>query len=133
MHGTSYEVPALLTITKIYNCVVNRNTNMGRSSRIPIAAGDRFGFLEVVEPDSGKRECGHVVARVRCVTCNSACWDCHGESFEVRVDNLRSRRTTSCGKVKRALRSQYMREKQARIEAREYPGALDSLTGKPIR
>lgn len=53
--------------------------------------------------------------------CSADCRVCKGQPKLVRADNLTARystrRTVSCGKVGKALRSAYMREQNARIMA----------------
>lgn len=110
---------------------------MGRGSRNPLNAGDRIGHLEIISPDTGKRQGGHIMARVRSLTCAASCRYCKGEEFNVRVDNLRPTgkfkrvRIVSCGKVKAAYRREYMNEQNARAEALNLPG-VDAMTGEPI-
>jgi hypothetical protein len=110
---------------------MGRKRKHDKRRKPPIAAGDRFGALQVIKPDSGRRKQGHVLVRVRSLTCTYQCRNCQGKPFEVRSDNLRSGRIVSCGKVKRVLRWQYMREKNAQAEAMKLPG-VDSITGKAI-
>ena len=110
---------------------------MGRGSRNPLNAGDRIGHLEIVSPDTGIRQNGHIIASVRSATCTASCRYCKGESFNVRADNLRPTgkfkrvRVVSCGKVKAAYRREYMSERNARAEALNLPG-VDAMTGKRI-
>jgi hypothetical protein len=105
---------------------------MGRGSRNPIKAGDVFGELEIIEPDSGHRDNGHVVARVKSLSCDSRCKYCHGKPLLVRVNNLRSHRIKSCGKVRVALRREYLKEQAARAEAKTHVSGVHWKTGNPL-
>jgi hypothetical protein len=97
----------------------------------PFTVGQRVGHDgTITDANAGQDEWKHLLVRVKW-DCSRSCKNCHGESQLVRADYLRSRRVVSCGKVKRALRSQYMLEQNARDEASKLPG-VDSVTGKPI-
>jgi len=84
----------------------------------------------VIDAYAGRDRWGHRLLLVKW-QCDAGCRDCHGKPRLVRSDKLRCGRVKSCGKVKRALRWQYMREKNAQVEAMKLPG-MDSITGTAI-
>ena len=58
-----------------------------------LALGAIYGELRVIVPDTGNRNNGHRIALVKDVKT--------GEQKEVRVDNLISGNTQSCGRIKK--------------------------------
>jgi hypothetical protein len=110
----------------------------------PLAAGDRLGSLEVVNPVAGRKN-GHRLALVKSTDCDSTCRDCHGKPKLVRADYLRSGRVVSCGKRKRQLRHEHLILKKARgyytdldtidpatLRAALAEPGVDAATGEPI-
>lgn len=62
-------------------------------SRVPLAAGDRYGSLVVVREAEIERRPGQSPAYYRRVLCRCDC----SKLVNVRLRNLRSEQTTSCG------------------------------------
>jgi hypothetical protein len=112
-----------------------KQSRRGWSTRPSTLLADKvYGELQVVVPDSGNRKNGHRTALVEDVKT--------GEQKEVRVDNLLSGNTQSCGRIKK----ERYKEKLAKMipetdleaidratlaSARAWVG-VDALTGEQI-
>lgn len=112
--------------------VSRRNWTTHKSALL--GPGAIYGELKVINPDTGKRKNGHRMALVEDIQT--------GEQKEVRVDNLISGNTQSCGRIKK----ERYKEKLAKMipetdldgidpavlaTARAWPG-VDALTGERI-
>jgi len=92
---------------------------------------------------STQQRCGHEPGRrtgqERAITgggpipCGPDCKDCHGKPKRVRADNLRSGRVVSCGKIKRAMRRDYMVFQRANSGGRYEPTEADSDAAESVR
>ena len=80
------------------------------------------GVIHRVEPERDER--GHLYVWVKWVKCDASCPDCHGEPKRVRWDKLNRNEVKSCGRLKRKLRSEYLKKRK------QHP--LINAEGEPV-